>query len=75
MNSGEAVDCGIFVFCIVLLTSYTCLYFTPWWQNRRWEIRGRKYRNLWSVGKEARTVWAAAMMAGARREGAGGQPR
>lgn len=49
--------------CITLLVGYNVLYFTKTFQSMRIRWRGRCYHNLWSVGAEARAVWAGAIMA------------
>jgi len=62
MNGGQIAELVIFVFCFSLLLIYNSLYFTTWFQTLRFSWNGCYYVNLWSVGLEARALWAGAMM-------------
>lgn len=62
MSPNQAAEVFVFAFCLSLLVAYNVFYFTPWFQRMRIKFKGRTYLNLWAVGLEARSVWAAAMM-------------
>jgi len=62
MEAGQAAELAIFVISVLILLIYNTLYFTPSFRNLKFKWRNRHYLNLWSVGIEARGVWAGAMM-------------
>ncbi|KAG7673983.1 hypothetical protein NADE_004329 [Nannochloris sp. 'desiccata'] len=62
MEEGQAAELAVFVISVSILLIYNALYFTPSFQRLKFKWRHRHYLNLWSVGAEARGVWAGAMM-------------
>ena len=62
MEDGQAAELAVFVISVSILLIYNALYFTPWFQRLKFKWNHREYLNLWSVGAEARAVWAGAMM-------------
>jgi uncharacterized membrane protein len=62
MQEGQAAELAVFIISVSILLIYNLLYFTPWFQRKKYKWKNREYMNLWSVGAEARAVWAGAMM-------------